>query len=90
MALEQMIPIYLAFPLTKLEPPAHCKRKLLSSSCRGSMDLWESIPQLYQSHYALEEEASWLQTDVIPLECLGELWSECNGDKRSGLDQILK
>jgi hypothetical protein len=47
-------------------------------------DLWESIPQLYQSHWTLEEGASWLQADVIPLESLGELWNECNGDKRFG------
>ena len=60
----------------------------IEEGCRGSMDLWESIPQLYQSHYALEEGASWLQADAITLECLGELWNDCNGDKRSGLDQF--
>jgi hypothetical protein len=35
-----------------------------------------------------KEEASWLQADVIPLESLGELWSECNGDERSGFKLV--
>jgi hypothetical protein len=57
---------------------------------KGVADLWESIPHLYQSHYDVntKEEASWLQADVIPLEALGELWSECNGDKRSGFKLV--
>jgi hypothetical protein len=53
---------------------------------KGVADLWESIPQLYQFHYALEEGASWLLADAITLESLGELWNDCNGDKRFGLE----
>jgi hypothetical protein len=42
--------------LRSLEKQPLAILKGVNKVCRGSMDLWESIPQLYQSHYALEKE----------------------------------
>jgi hypothetical protein len=53
---------------------------LTHPGCRGSMGV---NPSSLSIPLNPKEEASWLQADVIPLESLGELWSECNGDERS-------
>jgi hypothetical protein len=52
-------------------------------ACRGSMGV---NPSTLSIPLGTREGASWLLADASTLESLGELWNECNGDKRSGLE----
>jgi hypothetical protein len=62
------------------------KNTLPEIVCCGSSGSMGVNPSTLSIPLCTREGASWLLADAITLESLGELWNDCNGDKRSSLE----